>query len=64
MRYNVTLIILHPSQWNICTKIYQLLKVFNNATNTLFAIYYPATNLFMIEAFSIVGTLYDCIYNF
>ena len=61
MRYNVTSIILHPSQWNMCTKIYQLLKVFNDATNTLSGIYYPTTNLFMIEALNIVGALYDCI---
>ena len=43
------------------TKICQLLKVFNDATNTLSDIYYPTTNLFMIEALNIVDTLYDCI---
>ena len=57
MRYNVTSIILHPSQWNMCTKICQLLKVFNDATNTLSSICYPTTNLFMIETFNIVGAL-------
>ena len=46
MRYNVSFIILHPTQWNICSKICQLLKVFNDVTNTLFGIYYPTTNLF------------------
>ena len=61
MRYHVTSIILHPSQWTMCTKICQLLKVFNDATNTLSGIYYPTTNLFMIEALNIVDTLYDCI---
>ena len=45
----------------MCTKICQLLKVFNDATNTLSDIYYPTTNLFMIEALNIVGVLYDCI---
>ena len=57
MRYNVSSIILHSIQWNMCTKIYQLLKVFNDATNTLSGIYYPITNLFMIEALNIVGAL-------
>ena len=52
MRYNFTSIILHPSQ---------LLKVFNDATNTLSGIYYSTTKLFMIETLNIVGTLYDCI---
>ena len=61
MCYNVTLIILHPSQWNMCTKICQLLKVFNDAINTLSSIYYPTINLFMIEALNIIGVLYDCI---
>ena len=61
MRYNVTSIILHPSQWNMCTKICQLLKVFNDATNTLFGIYYLTTNLFMIEALNIISAIYDYI---
>ena len=39
MRYNVSSIILHPQQWYMCTKIFQLLKVFNDAINTLFDIY-------------------------
>ena len=45
----------------MCTKICQLLKVFNDTTNILFDIYYPTTNLFMIEALNIVGVFYDCI---
>ena len=61
MRYNVSSIILHPTQWNMCTKICQLLKVFNDATNTLSDIYYPIVNLFMLGALNIVGALYDCI---
>ena len=36
-------------------KIYQLLKVFNNITNTSSGIYYPTTNLFIIESLNIVG---------
>ena len=39
----------------MCTKICQLLKVFNDVTNTLFDVYYRTTNLFVIEALNIVG---------
>ena len=35
MHYNASSIILHPQQWHMHTKICQLLKVFNNATNNL-----------------------------
>ena len=58
---NISSIILHPNQWNMCTKIGQILKVFNDVTNTLSGIYYPTINLFMFEALNIVGALYDCI---
>ena len=61
MRYNVSSIILHHQQWHICTKICQLLKVFNDTTNTLSYIYYPTTNLFIIESLNIVGTFNDCM---
>ena len=61
MRYNVTLIILHHTQWNMCVKICQLVKMFNDATNTLFGVYYPTTNLFIIETLNIVDARYDCI---
>ena len=39
----------------MCTKICQLLKVFNDATNNLSSIYYPIINLFIIESLNIVG---------
>ena len=61
MRYNVSSIILHHTQWNMCTKICQSLKMFNDATTTLSSVYYPTTNLFMIEALNIVDALYDCM---
>ena len=38
MCYNISSIILHSSQWNMCTKICQLLKVFNDATNIVWCI--------------------------
>ena len=43
------------------TKICQLLKVFNDATNILPDIYYPTTNLFIIKSLNIVGIFDDCI---
>ena len=55
MRYNVSYILLHLIQWYMYSKIYQLLKVFNDVTNTFFDIYYSTTNLFIIESFNIVG---------
>ena len=61
MRYNVSYIILHLTQWNMCTKICQLLKVLNNATNTLFGVYQPTTNLFIIETLNIVGVFDECM---
>ena len=45
----------------MCTKICQLLKVFNDAITTLFGVYYTTTNLFMIESLNIVDALYDCM---
>ena len=61
IRYNVSFIILHLNQWNMYTKICQLLKVFKDATNTLSSVYYPTTNLFMIETLNIVSAFYDCM---
>ena len=48
-------------QNGMCTKIYQLLKVFNDATNTLSGIHYHTTNLFIIEAFNIIGAFDECM---
>ena len=45
----------------MCTKICQLLKVFNNATNVWSDIYYSTTNLFIIESLNIVGAFDDCM---
>ena len=45
----------------MCTKICQLLKVFNDATNTLCGVCYRTTNLFMIEALNIVGAFDECM---
>ena len=45
----------------MCTKFFQLLKVFNDVTNILSGIYYPTVNLYMVETLNIVGAFYDCI---
>ena len=45
----------------MCNKIYQLLNFFNDATNTLSDIYYPTTNLFIIESLNIVDTFDYCM---
>ena len=59
--YCVSYIIFHPQQWHICTKIYQFLKVFKDASNTLSSIYYLTTNLFIIKSFNIVSAFNDCM---
>ena len=46
---------------DMCNKIYQLLKVFNDAANILSDIYYPTTQLFTIESLNIVGAFDNCI---
>ena len=45
----------------MCTKIYQLLKFYIDTTNTLSIIYYPTTNLFIIERLNIVGAFDECM---
>ena len=45
----------------MCTQIYQLLKVFNDATNTLSGIYYLIINLLIIKSFNIVDAFDDCM---
>ena len=45
----------------MCTKICQLLKVFNDTTNTLSDVYYLTTNLFIIESLSIIGAFDECM---
>ena len=45
----------------MCTKIFQLLKMFIDATNTLPDVYYPTTNLFIIKALNIVDVFDECM---
>ena len=46
---------LWSAKWDICAKILDILKYFNDATNTLSGVYFPTTHLFIIEALNIVG---------
>ena len=38
-----------------------IIKVFNDTTNTLFGVYYPIANLFIIETLIIVGVFNECM---
>ncbi|KAL5856117.1 hypothetical protein ACOSQ4_005919 [Xanthoceras sorbifolium] len=60
MQYNISSINLYPQHWDVCIKICELLKLFNDATNTLSGIYYPNIHLFFIEALNIVGAFSQC----
>ena len=50
-------ITLFPNQWEICDKILEILKFFNNATKNFSGVYYLTTHLFILESLNIVGTL-------
>ena len=52
---NVPQLELLPQHWNICQRILDCLKVFNDATYTLSGVYYPTTHLFIIECVNIAG---------
>ena len=59
--YMILCIIILVLLFYMCSKICQLLKVFNDATDTLSDIYYLTTNLFIIENLNIIGAFDDCI---
>ena len=50
---------LYPSHWEVCSKILDILKVFNDATNILSGVYYPTSNIFLLTCLDIVGVLAD-----
>ena len=50
---------LHPSNWVVCEKLLDILKVFKDATCILSGVYYPTSHLFIHEACNIVGILYE-----
>ena len=52
---NIPQLELLPQHWNICQRILDCLKVFNDATYTLSGVYYPTTHLFIIECVNIAG---------
>ena len=57
---NVPQINLYPQEWDICQKILDVLKVFNDATYTLSGVYYPTTHLILVEFINIVGIFDEC----
>ena len=61
--YNVPSISIQLKHWYVCIKILQLLRVFNDATNALYGVYYPTTHLFLIQSVNIVGAFNDCEFN-
>ena len=52
-------ITLYPTQWEICERILSILKVFNDTINIFSGIYYPKSNLFIVECLNIIGTLHE-----
>ena len=60
IQFHVTHIELYQEHWDACYNVFNLLKVFFNATNNLSGIYYPATHLFIIESLNIAGAFAHC----
>ncbi|KAL5738266.1 hypothetical protein ACOSP7_031027 [Xanthoceras sorbifolium] len=60
MQHNVSSVNLYAHNWDVCTKICMLLKVFHDATTSLSGIYYPTSHLFLCEAINIVDALNEC----
>ncbi|KAK3211571.1 hypothetical protein Dsin_016277 [Dipteronia sinensis] len=58
--YHVSHINLYRSHWDVCSNVCGLLKVFYTATNNLSGVYYPETNLFIIESLNIAGAFAHC----
>ena len=56
---NVPQVNLFPQNWEVCQKILDLLKVFNDATYTLSGVYYPTSHLLLIECINIVGAMQE-----
>jgi hypothetical protein len=60
IQFHVTHIQLYQSHWDACYNVFNLLKVFNNATQNLSGVYYPTTHLFIIESINIAGAFAHC----
>ena len=50
-------VLLYPNHWEVCSKILDILKVFNDVTNILSRVYYPTSNIFLLTALDIAGVL-------
>ncbi|KAK3222295.1 hypothetical protein Dsin_009320 [Dipteronia sinensis] len=60
IQYHVSHINLYQSHWDACSNVCGLLKVLYTATNNLSGVYYPTTNLFIIESLNIAGAFAHC----
>ena len=60
IQFHVSHINLYQTHWDACYGVFNLLKVFYNATNNLSGVYYPTTHLFIIESLNIVGVFAHC----
>ncbi|KAK3229851.1 hypothetical protein Dsin_001732 [Dipteronia sinensis] len=60
IQYHVSHINLYQSHWDACSNVCGLLKVFYTATNNLSGVYYPTTNLFIIESLNIASAFAHC----
>lgn len=52
---NVPQISLYAQHWFICSKILDVLKIFNDATYTLSDVYYPTSHLYIKECVNVAG---------
>ena len=50
---------LYSNHWDVCAKICNILKKNSDATNNFSGIYYPTSNIFMLECLNIIGTLHE-----
>ena len=53
---NIFLYLIH---WDVCGRIYNILKILYSATNSFSGVYYPTSNIFILECLNIVGTLHE-----
>ena len=60
IQFHVPNIQLFETHWDACYNVFNLLKVFYNATQNFSKIYKPTTHLFVIESINIAGAFLYC----
>ena len=58
IQFHVPTIELFEAHWDACYNVFNLLKVFHNATKNLSKIYFPTTHLFVIESLNVAGAFF------